>query len=796
MILFKVPWTKIGWYDEDYHNSNSSDSEVIILHWTKIFREYRYYESPRILTSDNDKCPYLEPSNELSSKFSKCRITFDRRYLERSNALVFHSFDLMTRDSDVYHPYAQIEELSGALPDATGQSIKLRNKTRLAAWIVSSCDSYSKRENLVQALQKYIQVDVYGWCGQECPKEGDCYAHIANTYKFYLSFENSLCTDYITEKFFNAMKQNLVPVVYGGTHTEDYSSIAPKDSYIDARNFKTAKDLADYLLFLDKNDEAYLKYFQWKSKFKVVIGQGWCNICQKVFEQVRHPPQQRNYKWYKDLWKWWNSMSYDTSIEIDEAMQSSLVEGQSYNYKLGAPACQPAKDFGNDNGKPDFEPGFLNGRFLLISIVYLVSYNILQMNLFKVPWTQIGWYDEDFHNSNSSDSEVIILQWTKIFREYRYYESPRILTSDNDKCPYLEPSNEASSKFSKCRITFDRRYLERSNALVFHSFDLMTEDVPKKRSKEQLWVYLQQECPIYTKLNLQAYPNIFNWTMTYRRDSDVYHPYAQIEELSEALPVATGQSIQLRNKTRLAAWIVSSCDSYSRRENLVQNLQKYIPVDVFGWCGQECPKEGDCYAHIANKYKFYLSFENSLCTDYITEKFFNAMKQNLVPVVYGGTHTEDYSMIAPKDSYIDARNFKTAKDLADYLLFLDKNDEAYLKYFQWKTKFKVVIGQGWCNICQKVFKQVRLPPQQRNYKWYKDLWKWWNSMSYDTNIEMDEAMQSSLVEGQSYNFRLGPPACQSAKDFGNGNGKPDFEPGFLNGRIYGKVGQWARDLVF
>ena len=34
-------------------------------------------------------------------------------------------------------------------------------------------------------------------------------------YKFYFAFENSLCDDYITEKFFNMLKHNIVPVVLG-----------------------------------------------------------------------------------------------------------------------------------------------------------------------------------------------------------------------------------------------------------------------------------------------------------------------------------------------------------------------------------------------------------------------------------------------------------------------------------------------------------------------------------------------------------------------------------------------------
>ena len=81
------------------------------------------------------------------------------------------------------------------------------------------------------------------------------------TFKFYLAFENSLCDDYITEKFFTTLRYNMVPVVLGGG---DYSAYVPRGSYIDVLDFGSPRALARYLLYLDKNATAYNAFFAWK----------------------------------------------------------------------------------------------------------------------------------------------------------------------------------------------------------------------------------------------------------------------------------------------------------------------------------------------------------------------------------------------------------------------------------------------------------------------------------------------------------------------------------------------------
>ena len=65
-------------------------------------------------------------------------------------------------------------------------------------------------------------------------------------YKFYLAFENSICPDYVTEKFFNTLLFSTVPIVYGGA---DYvANGAPPNSYIDVRSFSSGNRMVHLII--------------------------------------------------------------------------------------------------------------------------------------------------------------------------------------------------------------------------------------------------------------------------------------------------------------------------------------------------------------------------------------------------------------------------------------------------------------------------------------------------------------------------------------------------------------------
>lgn len=186
------------------------------------------------------------------------------------------------------------------------------------------------------------------------------------------------------------------------------------------------KELADYLIFLDNNEPEYSRYFEWKRKYEVVAGQGWCNLCQRVFEHETRNGRTGTRTWYADLWKWWNFMGYDTGVVVE---QDDAVAGapqprtQSWNYLLSAPSCVPphpnltggSQRTGEGRGTvpvvPDFEPGFftfksLRKRYDDLSdswvVMFLVGAGVV-LAAFKLGWCT-RWHgrpvDVDAHVAN------------------------------------------------------------------------------------------------------------------------------------------------------------------------------------------------------------------------------------------------------------------------------------------------------------------------------------------------------------------------------------------------------------
>ena len=270
----------------------------------------------------------------------------------------------------------------------------------------------------------------------------------------------------------------------------------------------------------------------------------------------------------------------------------------------------------------------------------------------------------------------------------------------------------------RCILSDNRTLINQADAVIFDGKE--TQHLPPKNIG-QVWIFSTMEAPVYDHRYISQWKNVFNWTFSYRRDSDILAMYGGMTPKEENNKDTYFNTL-LHHKTKDIAWMVSHCKTISRREKYVADLRQLRTVDIYGACGQlQCPRFGsnnDCNRRLLNgTYKFYLAFENTLCRDYATEKIFRTMEYDIVPVIRGGYNI---TMYLPNHSFIDA-NINDPSALHKLLGEIGDSDQYYAKFFNWRQHFisKNTIPYGWCEIC------ARLHDLSGHYRLYNDIWQWW-----------------------------------------------------------------------
>jgi hypothetical protein len=149
--------------------------------------------------------------------------------------------------------------------------VPFEHRPNFAMSIISDCHASSQRQIYIDHLSDYLgqhRVHQYGACGNRKlpPPPVTHAAKIISTYKFYLSFENTIQEGYVTEKLMTVLNMGgIVPIYYGAPNVPNIT-IVP--SFINVMDFPSPKALAEYLLFLEKNPKEYAKYNVWRSSPK------------------------------------------------------------------------------------------------------------------------------------------------------------------------------------------------------------------------------------------------------------------------------------------------------------------------------------------------------------------------------------------------------------------------------------------------------------------------------------------------------------------------------------------------
>nr|CAD2146104.1 unnamed protein product [Meloidogyne enterolobii] len=313
---------------------------------------------------------------------------------------------------------------------------------------------------------------------------------------------------------------------------------------------------------------------------------------------------------------------------------------------------------------------------------------------------------------------ILIWNRCKHARGIGYPDYP--LIESNTKCPF------------DCTFTYDRKFEANASTTLFflHLFCNET-DWPKNRREDQNYMMYTVESPIQTTFKYYdrklLTDKFFNSSATYRLDSSVFMPY---DALTRITPTTPKENIwdqkevmeRVRKKTKFVFQAVSHCNSESGRDPISRKLKNLTGFDIVGGCfGGWCSY--NCYDRNMEDHKFYLALESNICLNYVTEKFWNALRSLTIPVVFSRSVFE--GMDVPSNAFIALDDFKSVNEFVEHLKALQNDTERYLKHFEWtKTYTNRKFGYDYspiCQICEYATRQF-----EQDTKNILDLDKFWN----------------------------------------------------------------------
>ncbi|CAG9786415.1 unnamed protein product [Diatraea saccharalis] len=269
-----------------------------------------------------------------------------------------------------------------------------------------------------------------------------------------------------------------------------------------------------------------------------------------------------------------------------------------------------------------------------------------------------------------------------------------------------------------CHFVGDPKRLPQADVVVV-SVD-RNGDVPAAtaRAANQRWVFLALGSPLAINTSkIGEWANLFNWSMTYRSDSEVPIPYGRTLAFVTPAPgnVSVPQLVphwRVKRRDVLAAALLSNC-RVRRRMNYLNTLKRYIRVHYYGSCfyrhpKKECPRIGECGS--IKRYLFYLAFENAECQQYITERVFqHALVDGAIPVIMGASY-EQCATLLPPQSFLHVDNYPTIKHLAMHIKKIASDNDVLLSFHMWRRHFRVANETAWvgaadsrlCRLCEAI----------------------------------------------------------------------------------------------
>ena len=110
-------------------------------------------------------------------------------------------------------------------------------------------------------------------------------------------------------------------------------------------------------------------------------------------------------------------------------------------------------------------------------------------------------------------------------------------------------------------------------------------------------------------------------------------------------------------------------------------------------------------------------------------KYYNISR--LILCNQSGSGYNQIFFLAPPGSFIHIDEFEGPKQLAEYLKELDKDDQKYLSYFQWRNIGSLQRVKFFCRTCAMLNFNLVTKHKHPEVDW--DNW-WWNQTCFSRNL--------------------------------------------------------------
>jgi hypothetical protein len=199
----------------------------------------------------------------------------------------------------------------------------------------------------------------------------------------------------------------------------------------------------------------------------------------------------------------------------------------------------------------------------------------------------------------------------------------------------IDPAANATREgMGDWEVSSDASRMAEAEAVVFHIPTVPTWHDLKKRPGQKWICWSAESDVLYSHLRMPYFMDRFDLRMTYQLDSDVPVLY-----LDTAVAAGLQRSPVPKSADAHCVMFLSNTRERSQRSGYLIELMEYIKVDSYGrWNrNRELPEDlgRETKLETISRYKFTLSFENSITKDYVSEKFFDPLIAGSVPVYLG-----------------------------------------------------------------------------------------------------------------------------------------------------------------